>query len=135
MTLKSGMTISYHNRFMRFVKQDQQLCYAYLKIQTIYLELKHLTFEKAPSYFESIIKSLLNSTSPEFVSCGNTWNHYKQYIINSFIKYKGKRLSNGTIEGTNKRVKEFKNVMSGYRNRDRFYKRIILIQNTKKGHD
>lgn len=135
MTLKSGMTISYHDRVMRFVKQDSELCYAFLKIQSIYLELEKLSFEKAPSYFEGTIISLLNSTSPEFVSCGNTWDHYKQYIINSFIKYKGKRLSNGPIEGTNKRVKELKNVMSGYRNRDRFYKRIILIQNSKKGRD
>ena len=56
-----------------------------------------------------------------------TWPHYKDYIINSFIIYNGKRLSNGPIEGINKRVKELKNVMSGYRNSARFYKRLVLI--------
>ena len=76
--------------------------------------------------------SLLSSTSPEFVECGKTWNNYKDYIINSFIVHNGKRLSNGPIEGTNKRVKELKNIMSGYRNNVRFYKRIILVQNHKK---
>ena len=30
-------------------------------------------------------------------------------------------------------IKELKNVMSGYRNSSRFYKRLILIQNSKKG--
>ena len=95
--------------------------------------MERITYEKARSFFESTISSLMNSTSNEFVSCGRTWNHYKEYIINSFIKYKDRRLSNGPIEGTNKRVKELKNVMSGYRDRERFYKRIILIQNNKKG--
>ena len=32
----------------------------------------------------------LNSTYPEFVECGKTWNNYKEYIINSFIVYNGK---------------------------------------------
>ena len=132
MTLKSGMTISYYDRVIRFIKQIPELHYAFLKLQSIYIEMDKLTYEKAKSFFESTIFSLLSSTSPEFVLCGNTWNHYKEYIINSFIRYKDKRLSNGPIEGTNKRVKELKNVMSGYRNRERFYKRIILIQNTKK---
>ena len=89
--------------------------------------MEYLSFEKAKSFFDMTIKSLLNSTSPEFVECGRTWNHYKEYIINSFIVYKGKRLSNGPIEGINKRVKELKNIMSGYRNSSRFYKRLILI--------
>ncbi len=69
----------------------------------------------------------------KFVECSKTWNHYKEYIINSFIKYKDRRLSNGPIEGVNKRVKELKAVMSGYRNTKRFYKRIILVQNIEKG--
>lgn len=132
-TLKSGMTISYYDRVKRFCQQDTELLYAFLKLQSIYIEMDYLSFEKAKSFFDMTIKSLLNSTSPEFVECGRTWNHYKEYIINSFIVYKGKRLSNGPIEGINKRVKELKNIMSGYRNSSRFYKRLILIQNSKKG--
>ena len=132
-TLKSGMTISYYDRVKRFCQQDKDLLYAFLKLQSIYLDLEKLTFDKAQSYFDSTIKSLLNSTCPEFVECGKTWSHYKVFIINSFIIYNGKRLSNGPIEGINKRVKELKNVMSGYRNSSRFYKRLILIQNSKKG--
>ena len=127
------MTISYYDRVKRFCQQDKDLLYAFLKLQSIYLDLEKLTFDKAQSYFDSTIKSLLNSTCPEFVECGKTWSRYKDYIINSFIIYNGKRLSNGPIEGINKRVKELKNVMSGYRNSSRFYKRLILIQNSKKG--
>ena len=133
MTLKTGVVISYYDRVIKFVKQDKELYYAFLKIQSIYIELENLPFSKAKDRIEFIIHSLLSSTSSEFVECGKTWSNYKEYIINSFIKYKGHRLSNGPIEGVNKRVKELKNIMSGYRNNDRFYKRITLIQNSKKG--
>lgn len=133
MTLKSGMTISYYDRVYKFVQQDNELQYAFLKVQDIFYELNKLKQDKASNCFNFIIDSLASSTSKEFVECSKTWNHYKEYIINSFIKYKDRRLSNGPIEGINKRVKELKAVMSGYRNTKRFYKRIILVQNIEKG--
>ena len=131
--LKSGLSISYYDRVVRFCRQDKELMYAFLKLQSIYLEMDRLPFDKALAYFDMTIKSLLNSTSPEFVECGKTWNHYKQYIVNSFIVFKGKRLSNGPMEGINKRAKDLKHIMSGYRNSSRFFKRLILIQNHQKG--
>lgn len=133
MTLKSGMTISYYDRVYKFVQQDNELQYAFLKVQDIFYELNKLKQDKASNCFNFIIDSLASSTSKEFVECSKTWNHYKEYIINSFIKYKDRRLSNGPIEGINKRVKELKAVMSGYRNTKRFYKRIILVQSIEKG--
>ena len=133
MTLKSGMTISYYDRVYKFVQQDNELQYAFLKVQDIFYELNKLKQDKASNCFNIIIDSLASSISKEFVECSKTWNHYKEYIINSFIKYKDRRLSNGPIEGINKRVKELKAIMSGYRNTKRFYKRIILIQNIEKG--
>lgn len=132
MILKSGISISYMDRVMRFVRQDKELLLAFLELQNMYYDFSKLSYERAQSYFNMKINSLLNSTIPEFVECGKTWNHYKEYIINSFIIHNGKRLSNGPIEGFNKRVKELKSVMSGYRNKERFYKRIVLIHNAKK---
>ena len=130
--LKSGLSISYYDRVIRFCRQDKELMYAFLKLQSIYFEMDRLPFDKAQSFFDMTIKSLLNSTSSEFVECGKTWNHYKQYIVNSFIVFKGKRLSNGPMEGINKRAKDLKHIMSGYRNSSRFFKRLILIQNHQK---
>lgn len=127
MTLKSGMTISYYDRVYKFVQQDNELQYAFLKVQDIFYELNKLKQVEASNCFNFIIEYLESSNSKEFVECSKNWNHYKEYIINSFIKYKYRRLSNGPIEGINKRVKELKVVMSGYRNTKRFYKRIILV--------
>lgn len=133
MTLKSGMTISYYNRVYKFVQQDNELQYAFLKVQDIFYELNKLKQVEASNYFNFIIEYLESSTSKEFVECSKTQNHYKEYIVNSFIKYEDRRLSNSPIEGVNKRVKELKTVMSGYRNTKIFYKRIILVQNIEKG--
>ena len=58
-----------------------------------------------------------NTEIPELVSCSNTWEHYKIQIANSFIIYKGKRLSNGPIEGINSRIKTLKKVYCGYKNK------------------
>ena len=75
---------------------------------------------------------MLNSTSYELQQCGLTWLNYQEYIINSFIKYNNTRLSNGPIEGVNSRIKTLKKVYCGYRNKQRFYERVILIINSKR---
>ena len=77
MTLKSGMTISYYDRVYKFVQQDNELQYAFLKVQDIFYELNKLKQDKASNCFNFIIDSLTSSTSKEFVECSKTWNHYK----------------------------------------------------------
>ena len=75
--------------------------------------------------------SVIQSGIPELIQCAYTWQIYESYIINSFIKIDGKRLSNGPVEGLNSRVKTLKKIYNGYKNKERFYKRIILIVNKK----
>ena len=69
------------------------------------------------------------SKIPELVECAKTRTNYKEYIINSFSYYKGKRISNGPIEGINSRIKTLKKIMSGFRNLKRFIARLLLIIN------
>ncbi len=132
MVLPNGESISYRDRVIRFVNQNSELSYAYWLLQDFFFVSKKLTFERAISYIDFTIKNMLESTSPELIKCGNTWSNYKDFIINSFIKYKGVRLSNGPIEGINSRVKSLKKLYCGYRDEQRFYNRIILIINSKK---
>lgn len=72
--------------------------------------------------FHFFIKSLIESGIYDLVQCGYTWQRYESYIINSFIRIDGKRLSNGPVEGLNSRVKTLKKIYNGYKNKDRFYK-------------
>ncbi len=130
-TLPSGETISYQDRIIRFVKQDKNLEYAYWLLTNFYITSKKLTYERAISFIDMVIKNMINSTSYELQECGKTWLHYQEYITNSFIKYNGVRLSNGPIEGVNSRIKTLKKICCGYRYKLRFYNRVILIVNKK----
>ena len=132
MILPSGESISYRDRIIKFVKQDPDLNYAYWLLQNFYVTTKKLTYEGAISFIPFTINNMLNSTSYELQQCGLTWLNYQEYIINSFIRYNNTRLSNGPIEGVNSRIKTLKKVYCGYRNKQRFYERVILIINSKR---
>ena len=130
--LSSGETISIYDRVFRFVKQDTELFYAVNLLQDYYFMAEVTTFDTAASLIDFTINKLLESQIKELIDCGQTWKHYRDYIINSFIKYKGKRLSNGPIEGINSRIKTLKKIYCGYSNYKRFYKRVIYIINKEK---
>lgn len=131
--LESGESISIYDRVMRFVKQDKDLFYAVSALQDFYFDSKRTTFEGAISLIDFTINKLKNSNIPELVGCGETWEHYKDYIVNSFLRFKGKRLSNGPIEGINSRIKSLKKIYCGYSNYNRFFKRVIYIINKNTG--
>ena len=130
--LAYGETISIYDRVFRFVKQDTELFYAVQLLQDYYFMAEKTTFETAPSLIDFTINKLIKSEIKELMDCGETRKHYRDYIINSFIKYKGKRLSNGPIEGINSRIKTLKKIYCGYSNYKRFYKRVIYIINKEK---
>lgn len=130
-TLESGETISIYDRVMRFVKQDQELFYAVNALQDFYYESKRTTYPEANSLISFTINRLKGSNIKELIDCGKTWGNYKEYIVNSFLKYKDKRLSNGPIEGINSRIKALKKIYCGYSNYSRFFKRVIYIINKK----
>jgi len=133
MILPSGQSISYYDRVIKFVKQNNELAYSFFFLQDFFITSKNLSFDKAKSFITMVINNMLSSISIELVECGKTWFHYKDFIINSFIKYNNFRLSNGHIEGINSRIKTLKKIYCGYRNELRFYNRIILIINKKRG--
>ena len=127
--LSSGETISIYDRIMRFIRQDHELFYSVSSLQDFYFESKRTNYEDAKSLIDFTIDRLKSSNIKELISCGKTRENYKQYIINSYIKFGNKRLSNGPIEGINSRIKTLKKIYCGYSNYQRFYKRVIYIIN------
>ena len=63
---------------------------------------------------------------------GNTLESWKKEIINSFIKYDHRKLSNGPIEGRNKYVHIILELANGYSNFKRFRNRAMYILNRLK---
>ena len=60
---------------------------------------------------------------------GRLLYHWKNEIKNSFIRYHGKRLSNGPIEEANYRIKTILKSGNGYINFNRLRNRIMYSLN------
>ena len=121
---------------------DSDLSYAY------YLKEKYQEFSLTAKYescdeeFNELINDFRSSHLAEFQVFGKLINHWKTEIKNSFIRinfytknkngelaFIKKRLSNGPMEGSNSRIKCIIKNANGYKNFDRFRKRILFSIN------
>lgn len=79
--------------------------------------------------FDALLDKFYNSRFPEFVQFGGLLSRWRNEIKNSFIHYKGKRLSNGPIESANSRIKTIYKSANGYVNFNRFRNKIMYSLN------
>ena len=105
------------------------------------LYLKYIEFNMTPSYekaceeIEEIIESFFCSGIKQFIDIAKTLSHWKEYILNSFIRVESadkktqRRLSNGPIEGINSIIEKINVNGNGYTNFFRFRNRIIFSIN------
>lgn len=68
----------------------------------------------------------------EFIEFGRLLNHWKYYIVNSFIRINGKRMSNGPMESTNGRIGRIIEDGYGYTNFNRFRNRCMFSLNNEE---
>ncbi len=59
------------------------------------------SFEKAPSELDRIIQEFILAGIPEYREFTGSLSNWRKEIINSFLKYKGRRLNNGVAESIN----------------------------------
>lgn len=81
-----------------------------------------------------IINDFKLSDIKEFVEVANTLNNWKAEIVNSFIKFRGQRVSNGPIEGRNSLIKKILKIANGYSNFKRFRNRVMYCLNRYASH-
>ena len=86
-------------------------------------------YETCDQEFEELMNDFLNSKHEEFRAFGKLLYHWKKEIKNSFIRYQGKRLSNGPIEGANSRIKTILKSTNEYTNFNRLRNRIMYSLN------
>lgn len=125
---------------------DPKLKLSY-ELYSRYLEFNKTTsYEEAKKELEILLEDFFNSHIKQFIDIAKTISHWKEYILNSFIRVDDKdqttkrRLSNGPIEGINSIIEKLNVNGNGYTNFFRFKNRIIysinkdipLKNNTKK---
>lgn len=121
---------------------DSDLTYAY-NLKQEYQEFNYTSnYDTCDKELNKLINDFRSSHLKEFQEFGKLLNHWRTEIKNSFIRVnvrikdkKGnfiivkKRLSNGPMEGCNSRIKCIIKNANGYRNFERFRKRVFFSLN------
>ena len=111
---------------------DTDLASAYM-FKEDYISFNNLFGLKSREELKDILDKYIDecflSEIKELIEIGNTLSNWKEEILNSFIEYKGNRLSNGKIENKNKYIKKIKDIANGYSNFKRFRNRIMYSEN------
>lgn len=98
-----------------------------------YMEYSFINSQTDLCLVEELLNNLLNNpiytSIPELIPVLQMIVKWKPYILNSFIRINGIRLSNGPIEGLNSQIKKLMRVSNGYNNFQRFRARIIHCYN------
>ena len=76
-----------------------------------------------------LIERFKASNIPEYREFWKLLEHWKVEIVNSFNTYKGKRISNASIERKNKDIKDLIRIQFGLKNFIRFKSRIVYCFN------
>ena len=129
---KSLLNMQYKYLTMKQKQEVDVMLHASEKLLTAY-SLKELYFDFLAADNSNDAKKLLSqwilaassSDFPSFVKCSNTMCNWSEGILNSFdCPY-----TNGFTEGVNNKIKLIKRNAYGYRNFERFRKRILHIFN------
>ena len=128
--------LSEFNLLEMMLKVDKELSKAY-ELYHEYIRFNNTDYTdtvKTLNDLNEIINDFKLSGINEFVEVANTLNNWKAEIVNSFIKYKGIRISNGPIEGRNSLVKKILKIANGYSNFKRFRNRAMYCLNKYASH-
>lgn len=118
---------------------DDEINKAY-KLKELYRAFDSITKEEINDYdmekeLDSIIKQFENSTIEEMMEVAETLKNWKQEILNSFVWIKGRRISNGPVEGKNYYIKKILYNGNGMQNFERARNRILYSQNRYESYD
>ena len=114
-------------------KIDSIFFEAYMILQDILTKQKFENYNAGKTFIEFIINRLKNVDNPLFQSVGETYEKWKDPIINCItINKTGYSISNGIAEGTNNLIKTVLKVSYGYKSFKRFRFRALLVLRNKK---
>lgn len=121
--------INYPQLLELILNIDKNLKEAY-SLKELYLIFNSTsTHVNARADLSEIIREYASSSIEGYRQFSSTLIDWFEEIVNSFILYKGKRISNGKIEGTNSRIKTILKNANGFRNFSRMRNRIMYSIN------
>ena len=131
----------YNKRFKRYVnsydllemllKIDPELNKAYTFAANYRTFNKYANEVTAREIFEKLTSNMELVKIEEFRPIIKMLRNWKEYILNSFTKVEGRRLSNGPIEGCNSQIKKLMRISNGLENVNRFRNRLMFCYNNE----
>jgi transposase len=118
----------------RCLKLNQTFWDAYACLQDFYDYWSCKNYEAAINFIELISKKLKRCEDEGLTRVGETYHKWRVEIANAITckNEQGKRYSNGPAEGLNNSIKTLVKDANGYKNFERFRKRILLVLNKRK---
>ena len=118
----------------RCLELNQTFWDAYACLQDFYEYYRCRSYDQAIKHIEKSINQLKRTEDEGLVRIANTYSKWKNEIANAITarNEKGKRYSNGPAEGLNNAIKTLIKDANGYRNFERFRKRVLLVLGKKK---
>lgn len=120
------------NRYINFrqlqeltlrIHPDLQCGYA---LKELYIEANaNYSYKDAKEKLDDIIDGFRSSEIEEYEEFVIMYDNWKEEIINSFIRYKGRRLNSGVAESINSQIRTVLYVSKGIKNSSRRRKRIM----------
>ena len=130
---KEHVTVTTWHMMQRCLSLNQSFWDAYACLQDFYEYWRCRDFEQAIRWLDSIILRLNKTNHEDLMKIARTYKKWKVEIANAITvkTIDGKRYSNGPAEGLNNAIKTIVKDANGYKNFDRFRKRILLVLNVK----
>ena len=122
------------NMMKRCLELNQTFWDAYVCLQDFYEYYRCKDFEQAIKHVDKIINQLKKTDDDELIRVANTYRKWKNEIANAITvrNENGKRYSNGPAEGLNNAIKTLIKDANGYKNFERFRKRVLLVLGNRK---
>lgn len=108
---------------------DEDLKTAYYLKEKYIIFNRDCSYEEALEKYEEILNEFIFSDIKEFKDFITALKNWKTEILNSFIRYKGRRINNGVAEGINATISLLLFNTRGIRNNRRRRKRILYAVN------
>ncbi len=125
---KTGELFHYDELLRRSLNLNPDLYLAYNSLQDLYRYEQKFTYDEALRFIERIRDNLLESSNELLKSTGRSFHKWRFEIANAFSKTQNNiRYTNAIAESINNKIKTITKLAYGYRDFERFRKRVLLI--------
>ena len=124
--------LNYRDLYNRLLAIHPTLKTAY-ELKELYRRFNKIeSFEMAAERFDTILDEFKKADIPYYVEFVQLCCHWKQEIINSFLRpYNQRKLSNALAESMNEKLRTLIDISSGYSNFERFRARALYCLNDR----